>query len=165
MKSICAFSLLGPFVLLLAGCADVNSVLFVTDSSLGINVEGKPPTVSIAYDRTEGYFAPRYENGAVPPVVASIGVGGSIFSPRVRQVYATGAAAVKAVKTPNAEDGPKQLTGDLAKRRLAFFGTSTTTGAKIGFTGDGPPDSFVFGYRRKEMSYLPLGCKGPSTSQ
>ena len=163
MKAICAFLLLGAPVLL-AACTDLNSVVFVTDSSLGINVDGKPPLTSVAYDRTEGYFAPRYDNGAVPPVVASIGLGGSFFDPRIRQVYATGAAALKAVKTPGAADGPKILTGTAANKKLAFFGTSTTVGAKIGFGSTAPlPDSFVFGYRRKEFSFLPLGSQSLPT--
>jgi hypothetical protein len=37
-----------------------------------------------------------------------------------------------------------------------FFGTQTTLGIKIGFTTT-YPDSFVFGYKRKEASLIPLG--------
>ena len=139
----------------LAGCANPDSVLFVTDTSLGINVESKPATASVAYDRIEGYIAPRYDNGALPPVVASIQTGGSIFDPRIRQVYATGAAAVRAVGTDNAPASNPQLSGG---RKLAFFGTSTTVGFKAGFdTGTAVPDSLLFGYRRKEFSFIPLG--------
>lgn len=36
-----------------------------------------------------------------------------------------------------------------------FFGTSTNTGLSIGTTSD-IPDSFVFGYKRKEFSLIPL---------
>ncbi len=143
--------------MLLAACADTSRVIFVTTSSIGINVDNKPPTVSIAYDRTEGYIGPRYDNGAVPPVVASIETDGGIFNPRIRQIYATGAAAVKAVGTPHAPDGPQGLLGSKDSKRMVFFGTTTTLGIKAGFSGEGYPDSFVFGYKRKEFSYIPLG--------
>lgn len=143
-------------VALLAGCADTGRVIFVTTSSFGINVDNKPPTVSIAYDRTEGYIGPRYEDGAIPPVVASIETDGGIFNPRIRQVYATGPAAVRAVGTPNPPESPHEFVGD--KKRTVFFGTTTTLGLKAGF-GESGPDSFVLGYKRKEFSYIPLGTK------
>ena len=144
---------------LVSGCANPDSVLFVTDSSIGINVDSKPPTASIAYDRIEGYIGPRYQNGALPPVVASLETGGNVFNPKIRQVYATGAAAVKAVGTPNAADGPGVLSGDPAQKRLVFFGTTTTLGLKVGFSTGGTPDSLVFGYNRKEISFIPLGSQ------
>lgn len=144
---------------LLTGCANPDSVLFVTDSTIGIDVDNKPPTASIAYDRIEGYIGPRYQNGAVPPVVGSIETGGSVFDPKIRQVYATGAAAVKAVGTTNAPDGPTVLSGDPTQKRLVFFGTTTTLGLKVGFSGDGYPDSLTFGYKRKEFSFIPLGSQ------
>jgi hypothetical protein len=37
-----------------------------------------------------------------------------------------------------------------------FFGTTTTTGLKVGFTSY-LPDSFLFGFKRKEYSFIPLG--------
>lgn len=140
--------------LLASACANPDSVLFVTNTSLGIQVESKPPSASIAYDRTEGFSGPRYQNGGLPPVVASLATNGSVLDPQIRQVYATGAAAVKAVSGANAPDGPTALTGD---RKLAFFGTATTIGLKAGFSPDGSPDSFVLGYKRKEVSFIPLG--------
>ncbi|MBC7905236.1 MAG: hypothetical protein H7Y60_00615 [Rhodospirillaceae bacterium] len=134
------------------GCADSDSVLFVTKSSIGIDFDSQPPGASIAYDRVEGFFGPRYDNGAVPPVVASIATGGSLFDPEVRQVYATGKAA------EIVQDGaqPGQSLPLAGGRKMMFFGTSTTAGLKIGFT-TGYPDSFSFGYKRKEASYIPLG--------
>ena len=91
----------------LTGCTTPDAVLFVTDTSIGINVESKPPTVSVAYDRTEGFVGPRYDNGAIPPVVASLQTGGNVFNPKIRQVYATGTAAVRAVGTPNTPSSPE----------------------------------------------------------
>ena len=135
-----------------ASCANVDSVLFVTKTSLGVDFDSKPPTASIAYDRVEGYIGPRYENGAVPPVVARIQTDGRIFNTSVRQLYATGTAATL-VANPDAQLGPTVLAGE---KRLMFFGTITTTGLKVTFTGQ-YPDSFHLGYKRKEFSFIPLG--------
>lgn len=138
-------------VFLLAGCASSDHVLFVTKTSIGIDFDSKPATASIGYDRVEGYVAPRYSNGEIPPVVASVKSDGQIFNPTIRQVYATGDAAVIATGGPRKKrDQP--MKGD---RELMFFGTTTTTGFKVGFT-TGVPDSFVFGFKRKEYSYIPL---------
>jgi hypothetical protein len=142
---------------LTVGCADKNTALFVTNSSLGINFDSKPPTANIAYDRTEGFIGPRFPNGGAPPAVASIETGGTIFDPKVRQVYATGDAAVKATKGASAGDGPQTLEGEPNQKQLMFFGTETTIGLKVGFGTTGTPDSLLFGYRRKEASVIPLG--------
>ena len=144
----------------LAGCNDPNTVLFVTNSSLGINFDSKPATASIAYDRVEGFIGPRFENGGAPPAVASMQTDGNIFNPTVRQTYATGAAAVGATtgKVPD----PQGLEGRSDQKKLMYFGTATTFGLKIGFaaTGNAPvPDSFLFGYRRKEASIIPVAEK------
>ncbi len=152
-------------ILGLSGCTTTKDVLFVTKTSLGIDIDAKPATASIGYDRTEGYIAPRYDNGEIPPVVASIKSDGGIFNPKIRQVYATGDAAVIAVSDfseaalnnldPGAAEGKaeKKLSG---KKQLMFFGTTTTTGLKVGFTSY-VPDSFSFGFKRKEYSFIPLG--------
>ncbi|PHY21745.1 hypothetical protein [Caulobacter sp. BP25] len=141
---------------LLSACASEKSVLFVTSASLGINVDGKPPTASVGYDRTEGYLAPLVPNGALPPVVASIETGGGLLSPKVRQLYATGAAAGKAADAPDVKDGPVELKGQVEGKKRVFFGTTTNIGFKIGVGPDNIPDSFNFGYKRKEFSYIPL---------
>jgi hypothetical protein len=54
---------------------------------------------------------------------------------------------------PDGALGPTALTGE---KRLMFFGTTTTTGLKVTFTGQ-YPDSFHLGYKRKEFSFIPLG--------
>ena len=143
---------------LLAGCNDPNTVLFVTNSSLGINFDSKPATANIAYDRVEGFIGPRYPNGGAPPVVASMETDGNIFNPMVRQTYATGAAAVGATEGTVPPEAPKDLAGKSDQKKLMYFGTATTFGLKVGFAvAAGPvPDSFLFGYRRKEASVIPL---------
>jgi len=139
----------------LGGCASPDHVLFVTKTSIGIDFDSKPATASLAYDRIEGYVAPRYANGEIPPVVASVKSDGKIFNPTIRQVYATGDAAVIATNGKvSARSRPMQ-----GSRELMFFGTTTTTGVKVGFTA-ALPDSFIFGFKRKEFSYIPLGTIG-----
>lgn len=148
-----------------AGCSNPDHVLFVTNSSLGINFDTKPATASIAYDRSEGFVGPRFENGGAPPAVATMETDGNILNPMVRQTYATGAAAVGATSGEVPSDAPKGLAGEAEKRKLMFFGTSTTFGLKVGFAAAGAnagvPDSFLFGYRRKEVSLIPIAESKP----
>jgi hypothetical protein len=142
-------------LLVLGGCASPDHVLFVTKTSIGIDFDSKPATASLAYDRIEGYVAPRYANGEIPPVVASVKSDGKIFNPTIRQVYATGDAAVIATSGKvSGRSRPMQ-----GARELMFFGTTTTTGVKVGFTAS-LPDSFIFGFKRKEFSYIPLATIG-----
>lgn len=142
------------FALLLTACASgPNTVVFVTKTSLGVDVEQTPPTASIAYDRVEGYFGPRYDSGAVPPVVASFTTNGQLLGRDVKQVYATGDAA-RLLANPSAQvpaDPP--LTGDI---KPMFFGTSTTLGVKIGYEAGGSTSTFTLGYKRKELSVIPV---------
>jgi hypothetical protein len=42
--------------------------------------------------------------------------------------------------------------------RTTFVGTTTTLGLKVAFT-TGAPESFNLGFKRKEFSYIPLGCQ------
>ena len=138
----------------LMSCITSDEVVFVTKSSLGLDFDTKPATASIAYDRIEGYIGPRYDNGALPPVIASMKTDGKILNPQIKQIYATGAAATNLVLNNGSSiKAPTEFTGD---KKLMFFGTSTTTGIKLGFTTN-VPDSFVFGYKRKEFSFIPLG--------
>ena len=137
----------------LAGCAK-DQALFVTKTSLSIlEADTKPAGISIAYDRVEGYLGPAAENGEAPPVLGYFGSDGGIFTPKVKQVYATGNAA-RLMTGGKVKCTPQKIANE---ERIMFFGTSTTSGLKIGFTPDAPlPDSFVFGWRRKEFSLVPL---------
>lgn len=148
------FALIGVMISAV-GCADLTkSVIFVTKTSIGVDIDSKPPTFNVAYDRIEGYFGPRYDNGAIPPVLAKIETDGGIFTAKVRQIYATGeAATIVAHPSQPPMPKPKKLEGN---RELMFFGTTTTTGLKVGFTGN-MPDRFIFGFKRKEFSFIPVG--------
>jgi hypothetical protein len=138
---------------LLAGCA-TDRVIFVTKTSIGLDIDRTPGTLAIAYDRIDGFFGPRYDNGAVPPVVASINTDLAVFAPQIRQVYATGNAATLVTTPSPLLPQPLLLRGN---RKSMFFGTSTTVGLKIGFDVTGLPESLTLGYKRKEMSVIPVG--------
>lgn len=144
----------------LCGCA-TDRVLFVTKTSLAIlEADTKPASISIAYDRVEGYLGPTSESGEAPAVLGYFGSDGTVFNPRVKQVYATGNAA-RVLTGVDSKCTPKSVTDD---GRVMFFGTSTSSGLKIGFTPEAPlPDSFVFGWRRKEFSLVPLLVAGADT--
>lgn len=142
---------------LLGGCS--NKAIFSTNTSVGIDLDAKAGTTSIAYSRQEGYIGPIYENGEAPPVVASLKSDGKIFSPRVSQVYATGNAAVIATSREHsaAADAAEPMQDLSGKKKVMFFGTSTTTGFKLGFApATFVPDELVFGFKRQELSYIPL---------
>jgi hypothetical protein len=153
--------LVGLFTTFMTGCAD--SVLFVTKTSIGIDFDTKPPSASIAYDRTEGYLGPRYDNGAVPPVYGRILSDAAIFNAKVRQIYATGPAAQRVLHTIAECDAQPQLCPSTEAKleggkRLMFFGTMTSTGLKVTFSPEYQyPDSFHLGYKRKEFSFIPVG--------
>lgn len=142
------------FPLLMTACASSPStVVFVTKTSIGIDVEQTPPSATIAYDRVEGYVGPRFENGAVPPVLATFTTNGQLLGREVKQVFATGNAAqllanplAGAVTEPDLKGSFKPL----------FFGSSTTLGLKIGFDASGSSSSFTLGYKRKELSVIPV---------
>lgn len=145
---------------LVTGCTKPDTVLFVTKTSISVlDADTTPPEVSIAYNRTEGYIGPRYESGAVPPVYGSIESDAAIINPKVRQLYATGDAA-QIITNGEVSECYNELEGD---PKLIFFGTTTNTGLKITFGATGAangialPNSFNFGFRRKEFSLIPLG--------
>ena len=157
MRTLAALALTTGVALALAGCANDRHVLFVTKTSIGIDFDSKPAAASLAYDRVEGYIAPRYNNGEIPPVIASVKSAGAIFNPKIRQIYATGDAAEIVLKASGRGTEAKKLEGN---KELMFFGTTTTTGLKVGFASGLLPDSFIIGFKRKEFSYIPLGTVG-----
>lgn len=152
-----------------------DTVVFVTKTSIGVDVEQQTPGVSVAYDRVEGYLAPRYSGDKIPAVYASFNSNGEVYNRDVRHVYATGRAA-KAIAANQAllarldktnkvhnlasfpavpESRPEIASkpGEKAQKTM-FFGTSTTIGLKIA-TADLTGDTFTFGVKRKEMSVIP----------
>jgi hypothetical protein len=145
----------------LASCADPDSVLFVTTTAVGIDADTKPANLSIGYDRYEGYIGPVYGTGAIAPVVARLESNLSIFSPEIRQIYATGDAARIVTATRPSAPSDKPMFRD--EKHLMFFGTGSQIGLKATFTANAP-ESVSFGYKRKEFSFIPLGKDVDPTS-
>lgn len=138
--------------LMLAGCANNQHVVFITKTSLGIDVSTEPSSASIGYDRFEGYVGPRFDNGAVPPVAASFETNGQLLGRAVRQVYATGEAARVVTSAGNPASSPLPS----GPHQVMFFSTATTVGLKLGFGSTGATDNFTFGYKRREASVIPV---------
>jgi hypothetical protein len=162
--------------LLVSGCSGPDGALFLTTTKIAIDGDTSEQAVSIGYDRFEGFIAPAYETGAVPPVLAKIDANLSLLEPRVKQFYATGNAAVlvtcgdttavkatastvtkatnpQAVETIKCPETLERLrTGD---RRTMVFGTGTVGGLKVSWISNSP-DSITFGYKRREFSWLPI---------
>lgn len=147
--------------LMIAGCAR-DGVIFATKTSLSIlDADTTPAGISVAYDRVEGYLGPTNESGEAPAVLGYFASDGEFFRPNVSQVYATGNAArlLSADKLDQAHTKCSPKTSEKEKR-VMFFGTSTTTGLKLGFAAttvpNAIPSSLVFGWQRKELSMVPL---------
>ncbi|HSI59055.1 MAG TPA: hypothetical protein VLA16_15955, partial [Ideonella sp.] len=150
-------------VAVLAGCASPREhATFVTKTSFSlVDVDTAPAGVSIAYDRVEGYIGPRFDDGTVFPVAGSLETNGEFMNRQIRQVYATGnAALLVTAKTLPAESNASEATtpsgatpADTSAAGVAggatpqatpvatppdnkvmFFGTGTSVGLKLGFT-------------------------------
>ena len=165
-----------------------NSLLFVTKSNVGLDFDAKPPTAEIAISRVEGVVEPVFENGKTLPVMASFRPEGKgIFSGNVGQTFATGDAAVvlamlygkptysfdvktgvwekdiekrfdSALKLSQPPTLPGELTFLDRDVRPLFFGTSTSLGVRISWSGMAAayPDSLHVGFRRKELALAPI---------
>lgn len=175
---------------LLTGCVGYNTALFSTKSTVGVDFDTKPPTLDIALARREGAVLPAYASGHPPVVASFIHDKGAQipFFPRVSTTFAGGKAAAmitrlfdapdEAVNSNNGklDDTRLPLPDDIKDTRLLgifivrnrradevhpfFFGTDTTVGLKIAWTGttgaSGFPDSAKFGFHRKELAIAPV---------
>jgi hypothetical protein len=112
----------------LAGCA-TQDVVFVTKTSVGIDLDSQ--SASVAYDRTEGYLAPRYANRQAEPVFASVATDGKLLGRNVKQVYATGQAA-RIVSGASQPQQPAPAPAQPATQQAIFRNASleTATGAQ-----------------------------------
>lgn len=180
-----------PVVLavLLAACASPrDSAIFVTKTSMSIaDIDTTPASISIGYDRVEGYAGPRFADGTAYPVASMIETNGQIADRSVRQVFVGGhaaliatrgaagqaaarAASVAASAPPVAASAvpPARASSDAGaedRRRTLIFATGTTTGLKLAFTeGSVAPTSLTIGYRRKEAAMVPVDQAHQNTS-
>ena len=162
----------------LCGCATPrDAAFFVTKTSTSIvDADASPATLSLGYDRTEGYAGPRFSDGSVFPVASAIESRGSGINREIRQVFVAGKAALIATERKTTEPPkpvePKPQTpatesagqpekpspgAEDANRKVMLFGTGTAIGIKLGFAEGSPmPNSFTLGYRRKEAAVIPV---------
>lgn len=160
---------------LLAACSDTAT--FGTGTSVGIAADTNTEQVQIGYARAELFEGPNYPDaGDAPAAVGFFASDLDVFSPKIRQLYATGEAA-RIVTAPQLlpcppdgkpadTDAPPNLcpeaTDNLAgERRMFAFGTGTSLGLKFGFTGE-EPSSINLGYDREELSIIPLHKQAPA---
>ena len=149
-------------VLVLVACASPrDSAIFATKTSMAIaDIDSLPASISIGYDRLEGYAGPRFRDGSAYPVASMIETNGGIADRKVRQVFVGGEAALIATSS-TAASGPALKAAPPASpasdARALIFATGTTTGLKLGFTeGTVVPTSLTIGYRRKEAALVPV---------
>jgi len=161
-------------LLVMAGCSDTAT--FVTATSIGIVANADTQQAQIGYARAELFQGPAYPNvGDAPQVVGFLASDLKVFEPHVRQLYATGDAAgfVTMPGDPHAcpDDGKAPANGQptlcaekaenlAGERRPMLFGSGTSLGLKLGFTGNAP-SSIKLGYDREELSIIPLHRQAP----
>jgi hypothetical protein len=146
---------------LLSACSTQNAV-FVTKTSLSVvDLDSAPASASIAFDRTEGYFGPRLDDGQVYPVTGYLRTTGSGLTRETQQVFAGGRAAVL-VLGKTADKPAAANCSDGRSNPPLLFATGTTMGVKVGFLeGSVLPNAFTLGFRRKEATTVPVSkeCK------
>src|SRR5262245_43241579 len=110
---------------LLCAC-DPGHATFVTATNIGISADVHTEELQIGYVRAELFYGPAYvEVGEAPQAVGFLDTNLSAFSPKIKQLYATGDAAVLVTqKNTSTQDDNKapDLTG---ARRPLVFGTGT----------------------------------------
>ena len=90
----CIFSLVLSLVLL-GGCGlGEENILFMTKTSVGVDVDSTPPTLDIGFDRKEGTISPVFASGEVLPQMAGFSSELGFINQAIGQSFATGTAAV-----------------------------------------------------------------------
>ncbi len=183
----------------LGGCGiGFNRLLFVTKTTVGLEVDTKPPSAQLAIDRLEGYYGPQFEKGKTLPVMASFRFKSDRpLSAYVGSAFATGDAAVtlsalyadedpdlgvwsnrwrevQKVDSSLVLDKKPVVSNALVKMcsetgsdgemfqqddvRPVFFGTDTSLGVKVAWSGltASIPDTFRVGFSRKELAWAPV---------
>lgn len=157
MNRTLALAALPLLLALLGGCAGTHYASFVTKTSLAVlDVDSSPAEASIAFSRAEGYIGPRFDDGSVYPVTGFISARGAALTRETRQVFAGGRAAVLVLRDEGKPPEPSPC-GDGLDRPPLFLATGTSVGVRLGFAaGTAVPNSFNFGYRRKEATLVPV---------
>jgi hypothetical protein len=136
---------------LFSGCAGRNHTLFMTKSNVGLDFDGKPPTLEITVSRKEAVIAPTFEGGQTPPVAASFkpraGAGGGFanFFLGVDQTFQGGDAAVAMASLYASPDAPSPATITNYNSALPLSTAPRYTGIFRGVPGAGESRTFIFG--------------------
>lgn len=166
-----------------------NSILFVTKTSIAVDVDINPTTFDVGYGRYEGSIAPVQEDGKAFPLLTSIssdgGISSGVFGSGVAQNFGVGNAAIimsgylgsdsnpseeyrKTMTSNDLFDSSAKIIGNLEKARRYYFGTKTIFGFTTSFAGESGhnavPESIVLGYKRKELAYVPIMTKEADTT-
>ena len=161
------------------GCSlGKDSILFVTKTSVAIDVDTNPLTFDVGYGRYEGSIAPVAEDGEILPLLASVNaestISSDVFGAGVSQNFGVGNAAVIMTQYLGSDSNPidngsvdfseliskpASIKGKINDNtRRYFFGTKTTLGFTTSFAPERGymPDSITLGYKRKELAYVPI---------
>lgn len=156
-----------------------DSVIFTTNTSVAVDVDTKPATLSIAYTRSEAVLGPTLENNAVLPVLSSVGVNAGAFAFGANHSFATGDAALVMSDKLTDPDNFDFQANDLnirkidnansslpagfiptkigvEDRRRFFFGTQSNLGLAVTWSSLNVPEAVSLGFKRKELAYVPL---------
>ena len=173
-KSFYQVSIIACILFILTGCGSLgrDNILFLTKTSLGVDVDSKPLTFDVGYDRKEGVIGPVMEKGRIHTNMSSFHTKVGIVNQAIGQSFSTGQAATLMSKyiASSARPEPTKFIPDneifnkvneldvpLEKKRYVFV-TDTSFGFRVNFgmeTG-GLPDALSLGYKRKEMAFVPL---------
>ena len=154
--------LLVPLLLPLAAACTTDGAVFVTKTSLSFaDLDATPPEATVGLHRVEGFIAPRNRNGDLPPVLAHLQSNRAFFKPNVQQVYATGTAAERLADEKIKDNSNCEACTTENEGRPITFATSTSIGLRVGLgsTLTSPIEGVMLGFRRKEMSYVPVLAK------
>ncbi len=148
-----------------------DSLLFVTDTTVGVDLDSVPATMDLAYARNEMVLGPVFEENQVLPVLSSVGVRAGAFDFGANHSFATGDSAVvmaNALTDPGKADpadygvrgfqngGIIKTSLKVDERERLFFGTKTVLGASVQWTSSTVPDAVNIGFKRKELACVPL---------
>tara|TARA_R110001583_G_scaffold18667_1_gene74015 strand:+ start:7455 stop:8525 length:1071 start_codon:yes stop_codon:yes gene_type:complete len=173
------FSLITFSSVSLFGCSlGQDSILFVTKTSVAIDIDTNPLTFDVGYGRYEGSIAPVANDGQVLPLLSSINaestISSDVFGAGVSQNFGVGNAAVimsqylgsdsNPIDNTSADfykliKNPASIKGAIDENtKRYFFGTKTTLGFTTSFAPERGymPDSITLGYKRKELAYVPI---------
>jgi hypothetical protein len=137
-----------------SGCA--NRLVFVTHSSLGLDISGTealPNKVSLSFERYEAAIVPRKTNGEAHSVFGGMDSDLTWFHGHaINQTFATGEAAKLATE---GEPGTLLETPKQDKAPLIFL-TATTYGLNLSAGEQSMPPNLLVGYRREEATVIPI---------